>query len=90
MDLTKGNDQTPALIRPKLRQFFLVFLAVRTVKKRIELHIGVARGGRGTGPPTIELLPMIKISQKILWFLQFQFLLASSLTTVHAYSSNQQ
>ena len=33
-------------------------------------------------PSLIEMLPMIKMSQKRLLFLQFQFLLASSRTTV--------
>ena len=32
--------------------------------------------------PPIEMLPMIKMSQKRLLFFQFQFLLASSRTTV--------
>ena len=35
-------------------------------------------GGR---PPPIEMLPMIKMSQKRLLFLQFHFLLGSSRTT---------
>ena len=50
--------------------------------------IGVAKGGRGPGPFLIEMLPMIKISQKRLLFLLFQFLLAISRKTVHAYNSN--
>ena len=38
---------------------------------------GVARGGsRGPGPPTIEMLPMIKMRQKKLLLRQFQLLLA--------------
>ena len=37
--------------------------------------------GRAEGPP-IEMLPMIKMSPKRLLFLQFQFILASSRTTV--------
>ena len=44
---------------------------------------GEAKGGggdRGHGPPQIEMLPMIKMSQKRLLFLQF--LLVSSRTTV--------
>ena len=45
--------------------------------------VGVARGAR---PPTIEMLPMIKMSQKKLLFLQF--LLTSSRKTIHAYGSN--
>ena len=40
--------------------------------------ISVARGSR----PQIEMLPMIKTSQKRLLFFQFQFLLASSRTPV--------
>ena len=51
--------------------------------------IGVARGGGGGGSkgpatPPIEMLSMIKMSQKRYLFIQFQFLLASSRTTVHA------
>ena len=49
--------------------------------------IGVARGGKGVRPlPPIQMLSMIKMSQNRLGFLQFR--LASSRTTVHAYSSN--
>ena len=45
--------------------------------------IGVASGGaQGTRPPLIEMPPMIKMSQKRLLFLQFQFLSASLRTTV--------
>ena len=50
--------------------------------------IGVAKGGPGGPGPPIEMLPKIKMSQKRLLFLQFQFYLASSRTTVHAYNSN--
>ena len=54
--------------------------------------IGLARGGGGGGqggrPPPIEMLSMIKLTQKKLLFLQFQFLLASLRTTVHAYNTN--
>ena len=42
---------------------------------------------RGPGPP-IEIQPMIKMSQKRLLFLQFQFLLAFLHTTVQACNSN--
>ena len=50
------------------------------------IGIGIARGGLAT-PPN-EMLPMIKMSQKRLLFLQFQFLLASLRTTVQTYNSN--
>ena len=43
--------------------------------------IGVAKGGPGP-PPPIEMLLMIKMSQKRLLCLQFQFLLAFLRTTV--------
>ena len=53
------------------------------------IGIGIARGGPGglVTPPN-EMLPMIKMSQKRLSFLQFQFLLASLRTTVQTYNSN--
>ena len=45
--------------------------------------IGVAEWeAQGARPSPIEMLPMIKTSQKRLLFLQFQFLLASLPTTV--------
>ena len=44
--------------------------------------IGVARGRAGGPGPPIEMLPMIKMSQKRLLLLQFQFLLVSSRTRV--------
>ena len=43
--------------------------------------IDVVRGGQGARPP-IEMLLLIRMSQKRLLFLQFQFLLAFSRTTV--------
>ena len=53
------------------------------------LAISVARGKeQGPGPSPIEMLLMKKMSRKRLLLLQFQFLLASSRTTVYAYSSN--
>ena len=45
-------------------------------------------GGAGGPAPSIEMLPMIKMSQKRLLFLQLQFFLASSRTTVLAYNSD--
>ena len=56
--------------------------------KKFALHKrSQGEGGQGARPP-IEMLPMIKMSQKRLLFLQFEFLSASSRTTVHAYKSN--
>ena len=54
--------------------------------------IAVAKGGGEAGglASPIEILPIIKMSQKRLLFLQFQFLLASSRATVHVYNSNKQ
>ena len=43
-----------------------------------------SQGGRA--PPPIEMTPMIEMWQKSLLFLQFQFLVASSRTTVHVYT----
>ena len=57
--------------------------------KRFALHKRSQEGGGGQGARLpIEMLPMIKMSQKRLLFLQFEFLSASSRTTVHAYKSN--
>ena len=58
------------------------------LRKKGSRVIGVVSGGlRGLAPP-MEMLPIIKMSQKRLMFFQFQLLLASSRTTVHAYNSN--
>ena len=46
------------------------------------VQLGIAR------PPPTEMLPMIKMSQKRLLFLQFKFLLAFSRTTVDVYNRN--
>ena len=56
-----------------------------TGSKQFEI-IGVARGVGNPAPPLIEMLSMIKMSQKRRSF--FQFLLASSCTTVHAWWYN--
>ena len=50
----------------------------------LAVPIGVAT--EGSAPP-IEMLPMTKMSQKRLLFFLFQFLLATSHITVHAYDS---
>ena len=44
------------------------------------------RNQEGPRGPPIEMLPMIKMSQKRLLFLQLQFLLASLHTRVHPYT----
>ena len=67
---------------------FFLFLTIIAGELFLSVQqcIGVARVG--ASPPPIKMLPMIKMSQKRLLFLQF--LLAFSRTTVHAYNSNQQ
>ena len=49
--------------------------------EQVLLYLGVARGG--PEPLPIEMLPMIKMSQKRLLFLQFQFFFS-----IFAYNSN--
>ena len=67
-----------------------VFLTVNVILKfflpKLILFIGVSR--RPGPPPPIEMLPMIRMSQKRLLFRLFQFLLATLRTTVHAYNGN--
>ena len=41
----------------------------------------IPKAPESPGPPSIEMQPVIKMSQKRLLFFQFQFLLASSRTT---------
>ena len=74
---------------PYFKNINLRFFAILLDNNIIVAIIGVDRGeGQGVRPPPFEMLPMIKMSQKRLLFIQFQFLLASSSTTVHAYNSN--
>ena len=56
---------------PPLRHFF------KRNHRRIQ-----GEPGDPPPPPQIEMLPIMKVSQKRLFFFQFQFLLASSRTTV--------
>ena len=69
MSRTVSNAET------RLYDIYVIFLSSQ----------GGGGGGQGAlPPPPIEILPMIKVSQKRLLFLQF--LLASSPTTEHAYN----
>ena len=81
--LGHGTKQTSTKYKLKYRNQIITKHACGKVLR----YISVARGGQGARP-SIEMLPMIKMSQKRLLFLQFEFLSASSRTTVHAYKSN--
>ena len=72
------------LLNKKIIQEILhaVITSMLTIHRRSQ-----KRGPGSPAPPRIEMLPMIKMSQKRLWFLQF--LLAFSRIAVHAYNSNQ-
>ena len=61
---------------PSFRHFEQTVVVVYSFSMHKKRHtiIGVARGGaQGARAPPIEMLPMIKMSQKRLLFLQFQF-----------------
>ena len=64
----------------------LFFLPVQTTMNAQRYHRRSQECPRGPGPPPIAMLPMIKMSQKTLLFIQF--VLASLRTTEHAYNSN--
>ena len=66
-----------------------MFLTVNVILKFVFAKIStIYRRIQAPPPPPIEMLPMIKMSQKRLLFRLFQFLLATSRTTVHAYNGN--
>ena len=83
--LGHGTKQTSTKYKLKSRnQIIIKYACGRGLR-----YISVAgRGGRQGASPPIKIHPMIKMSQKRLLFLQFEFLSASSRTTVHAYKSN--
>ena len=86
--LGHGTKQTSTKYKLKSHTQIIIKHACERVLRYISVAGGGGGGGGAGGPPPNRNAPNDKNVKKRLLFLQFEFLSASSRTTLHAYSSN--